>query len=73
MIISKREKRINLRRLIVFLLLTITFIILKINHLIKWSWFWVFCPIWIPIVILVGLGVGIIVYEWGNKEESHFN
>lgn len=36
-------------------LLTILFVILKTNNIIKWSWIWVFSPLWITglIVILV--------------------
>lgn len=30
-------------------LLTIAFIVLRLTHLIMWSWWWVFAPIWIPI------------------------
>jgi len=31
-------------------LLTLGFIILKITNIISWSWWWVFSPMWIPIV-----------------------
>jgi membrane protein YdbS with pleckstrin-like domain len=34
-------------------LLTIVFVIFKILGYIKWSWWWVFSPIWISISILV--------------------
>ncbi len=27
-------------------LLTIVFIVLKLCHVIDWSWWWVLCPIW---------------------------
>lgn len=36
-------------------LLTIAFIVLKLCHIINWSWVWVLSPIWIS------LGLGIIV------------
>jgi hypothetical protein len=35
-------------------LLAIVFIILKLTGTIAWSWWWVLCPVWIP-VILVGI------------------
>lgn len=35
-----------------FGLLTIAFIVLKLTHTIKWSWWWVLSPIWIPFVVL---------------------
>ena len=38
-------------------LLTVLFIILKLTDRIDWSWWWVLCPIWIPLVF-----VGIMVY-----------
>ena len=33
-------------------LLTIIFIVLKLQHKIDWSWVWVLAPIWIPIALL---------------------
>ena len=33
-------------------LLAIAFIILKLTHVINWSWLWVLSPIWIPFAIL---------------------
>lgn len=30
-------------------LLTIVFIILKLCHVITWSWWWVLAPLWVPI------------------------
>ena len=32
-------------------LLTIAFIVLKLCHVIEWSWWWVLAPTWIPIVL----------------------
>lgn len=44
-----------------FGLLTIVFIVLKLCHVITWSWIWVLSPIWIPafvgIIILLIIGV----------------
>mgnify|MGYP006935962928 CR=1 FL=1 len=43
-------------------LLTITFIVLKLCHVIDWSWVWVLAPIWIPLALaLLFLGVVLIV------------
>lgn len=33
--------------------LTLTFIGLKLADKIDWSWWWVFSPIWIPVVVFV--------------------
>ena len=35
--------------------LTILFIALKLTHVIDWSWWWVLAPIWIPIVVVLGI------------------
>ena len=40
-------------------LLLIAFIVLKLTHVIDWSWWWVLSPMWIP----VGLGlIAVAVY-----------
>jgi len=31
--------------------LFIVFLVLKLTHVIAWSWWWVFAPLWIPAVI----------------------
>lgn len=31
-------------------ILTFIFVILKLCGVIYWSWWWVFCPLWLPIV-----------------------
>ena len=38
-------------------LLGVAFILLKLTHVIDWSWWWVTSPFWIP----VGLGLVFIV------------
>jgi len=54
-------------------LLTIVFIILKLTHVIAWSWWWVLSPIWISflfaiaIFVLGGIGFGIWWLFWGRK------
>ena len=32
-------------------LLLIIFVILKLTHVIHWSWVWVLSPLWIPLLI----------------------
>ena len=49
-------------------LLTVTFIILKLTHIINWSWWWVLAPLWISfglgiIGIMIVLTVAAIVYK----------
>ena len=38
-------------------LLTIVFVVLKLCKVIDWSWWWVFSPLWIPLAIIVVLGI----------------
>lgn len=33
--------------------LTLVFIGLKLAKVIEWSWWWVFSPMWIPVIILL--------------------
>ena len=42
----------------------IIFIVLKclsIEPVASWSWLWVLCPFWIPIIMVVGFGIGFIL------------
>lgn len=34
-------------------LLTIVFIVLKLCHVISWSWWWVLSPTWITAIIII--------------------
>lgn len=36
-------------------LLTILFIGLKLTGSIDWSWWWVLCPIWLPVAVVLCL------------------
>ena len=38
-------------------LLTLAFIVLKLCHVINWSWLWVLSPIWISTILVVLLVV----------------
>ena len=35
--------------------LAIVFIVLKLTDVIDWSWWWVLCPLWAGVVILLAL------------------
>ena len=35
----------------VFGLLGVAFVVLKLTHVISWSWWWVLAPFWIPVAI----------------------
>jgi hypothetical protein len=42
-------------------LLTIVFIVLKLTKVIDWSWWWVTCPLWIPVAIFVVLVIIVLL------------
>lgn len=47
--------------------LTIAFVVLKLCHVIDWSWWWVLSPLWITgiaiVAILLLIVVGAFIYE----------
>jgi len=34
-------------------ILTIVFVVLKLTGTIDWSWWWVLCPLWISLLVIV--------------------
>ena len=42
--------------------LTIAFIVLKLCHVIEWSWWWVLSPIWIPLSVLVLILIVFLIF-----------
>lgn len=49
-------------------LLQVAFIVLKLTHVIDWSWWWVLSPIWVTIAILL-IGVLVICIISGEDKE----
>lgn len=48
-------------------LLLVAFIVLKLCHVIEWSWWWVLSPLWIPIiVVIVILIIAVAVKQYNN-------
>jgi MFS superfamily sulfate permease-like transporter len=44
-------------------LLTVLFVALKLTHVIAWSWWWVFAPVWVSlalVVIFISIAVGVV-------------
>ena len=33
----------------------LVFLVLKLCHVIQWSWWWVTAPIWIPLLIIISI------------------
>lgn len=48
--------------------LFIVFLILKLTHVIDWSWVWVFAPLWINLLIII---VMFVVFIIGDKIEDY--
>jgi hypothetical protein len=42
-------------------LLTIAFIVLKLTHVIGWSWWWVLSPVWIGFALFLVISIGVLV------------
>ena len=43
-------------------LLAIAFIVLKLCHVIEWSWLWVLSPLWIPLALVLVIAVFVAVF-----------
>lgn len=41
--------------------LFLVFLVLKLTHVIAWSWWWVTCPLWIPLVAALAVGIGALL------------
>lgn len=52
-------------------LLTVAFVVLKLCHVIDWSWWWVLSPIWIEIVLALIFLIVVIVVEYHALKHSH--
>ncbi len=42
-------------------LLFLLFLTLKLVGVITWSWWWIFAPIWIPTVVVLGLVIMVLI------------
>lgn len=46
-------------------LITVAFVVLKLCHVIAWSWWWVLAPLWITfLVIAVAIFIAAIAKAW---------
>ena len=54
----------------IFTVLAVVFIVLKLIGVIDWSWWWVLCPVWGPLALLV---VGFFVYCVCVATYKYFN
>ena len=51
-----------------FSMLQVAFIVLKLTHVIDWSWWWVLSPIWATVAILL-IGV-LVIFISSLKDEE---
>lgn len=53
-------------------LLTIVFVLLKVFHKIDWSWWWVFAPLWLPLVVFLAIlsviGIVMLIAIWLDEK-----
>lgn len=50
-------------------MLFIAFLVLKLTHVIAWSWLWVTAPLWAPIALgLLILGAALVVGVFANRQ-----
>lgn len=63
-----KEKIITSIRLLLTLILTV-FITLKLCGVIKWSWFWVLSPLWLPFVV----GIILLIITWLKNNLGNTN
>lgn len=50
--------------------LLLIFIVLKLTHVINWSWFWVLSPLWIEAIIFVAILLLIFIPWRKNKRRD---
>ena len=50
--------------------LLLIFIVLKLTHVINWSWFWVLSPLWIEAIIFVAILLLILIPWRKNKRRD---
>ena len=45
----------------------IVFLVLKLTNVIDWSWWWVTAPLWIPVLLVVGVFLLILFIDFVAK------
>ena len=54
-----------------YFVLFFIFAILKLTHVINWSWFWVTAPLWIPGIMICVMLIWVMIYycvhRWRDK------
>jgi hypothetical protein len=47
--------------------LFLVFLVLKLTHIIDWSWWWITAPLWIPSVLVAVLITVVVVARKGDR------
>lgn len=50
-----KEKETKISLLPIQIFLTVIFFVLKVTHVVDWSWLWVLAPMWTPTAFVLGL------------------
>lgn len=48
-------------------LLGLVFVVLKLTNVIDWSWWWVTCPFWVELALLIVAWIALKLWEWYFK------
>lgn len=49
----------------------IVFLVLKLTGTIDWSWWWVTCPLWIPVAVtIIAFILYVIIDQWQIRKRS---
>ena len=51
--------------------LFVVFLVLKLTDYIDWSWWWIFAPIWLPLVFLLFIFAGYYIFT--SKQDRQFS
>ena len=43
-------------------ILFVVFLVLKLTHIVNWSWWWITAPLWGPIALLIPVTIGVIIW-----------
>jgi hypothetical protein len=49
--------------------LTIVFVVMKLTHVIAWSWVWVLSPTWIVVTVAIGVVILLAVLDRGVRKD----
>ena len=60
---KKITATVSSENIILIIILTSVFLILKLRGIISWDWIWVISPLWIDTVIIIGLYIIALIID----------